>query len=198
MASQGPLSGTSENIDRDGKQEWTNPTNADSQSDSYANIDITAQNYTDWIRTPFAFDIPIDAVIDGILVEIDHYGENGNINEHSCRLVLNGIIQGDEKMTIDNAIPSEDLDVYESYGGAADNWNAGLTYDEINDATFGVQVSYFGAHSVQPRNVYVDHIRMTVYYTIVGAGWSGTVDGVINPSHIDGIAVANVNNVDGV
>lgn len=29
-------------------------------------------------------------------------------------------------------------------------------------------------------------------------GWTGTIDGITNPSHIDGIAVANVNNVDGV
>lgn len=29
-------------------------------------------------------------------------------------------------------------------------------------------------------------------------GWTGTVDGVTNPSYIDGIAVANVSNVDGI
>lgn len=34
--------------------------------------------------------------------------------------------------------------------------------------------------------------------TIFSAGWTGTVDGVTNPSAIDGIAVANINNVDGV
>jgi len=30
------------------------------------------------------------------------------------------------------------------------------------------------------------------------AGWTGTVDGVTNPSNVDGLAVANINNVDGV
>ena len=30
------------------------------------------------------------------------------------------------------------------------------------------------------------------------AGWSATIDGVENPTHVDGIAVANINNVDGI
>jgi hypothetical protein len=30
------------------------------------------------------------------------------------------------------------------------------------------------------------------------SGWTGTVDGVVNPSFIDGTGVANINNVDGV
>lgn len=31
-----------------------------------------------------------------------------------------------------------------------------------------------------------------------GAGWTGTIDGITNPSAVDGIVVANINNIDGV
>ena len=142
-ASEGPNSGTTANVDRDGKEAFANPTNADTQNDTYANIDMNAQDYTDWLRTlDFGFTIP-DSTINGITVEIDHYGEGGNIEEHSCRLILDGVVKGDEKMTLNNDIPDADTDTYESYGGAADDWNSGLAFGDINNALFGVQVSYW-------------------------------------------------------
>lgn len=169
MASDGPNSpGTSANVDRDGMQAWDTPSNAEAEDDTYVHIDVTASCYTDWLRvTNFGFSIPVGATIDGILVEINHYC-NGFIDEHSCRLVLDGVIQGDEKMTAENGIPVEDLDTYESYGASDDDWNASLNYEDINDSNFGVQVSYNNSHGVQSKDVWVDHIRMTVYYTEAG------------------------------
>lgn len=150
-------------------QAWAGNDEAESSNDTYENIDITSKDYTDWLRcTAFGFAIDEGDTLDGITVEIEHYGEGGVIEEHSCRLVLDGVVKGDEKMTLTNAIPDADADTYESYGGAADDWNSGLSIANINNALFGVQVSYYNDHNTQNRNVYVDHIRITINHTTPG------------------------------
>ena len=161
-----------ETIDRDGKQAWSNPDNAKTSGDIYANIDITNNQYTDWLRlTDFSLGIPVGATINGIVIEIEHYGEGiiSNIEEHSCRLVLDRVIKGDEKMTLNNDIPTNsDPDSYESYGAIDDDWNGGLTVANLNNVLFGVQISYWNDHNTQSRNVYVDNVRIIIYYTEAG------------------------------
>ena len=168
MADTGWIScGTAESIDRDGKGSWDNPTNAETQNDTYAYEDISKTTYTDWLRaTNFGFSIP-SGTVDGIEVGIDWYAEDTNVDEDSIRLVSGAVVAGDDKSVGAN-LPTSDTDSYSEYGGAADGWNAGLTYEDINDSTFGVQFSVANDHAGQARQCRIDHVQIKITYTEAG------------------------------
>lgn len=177
MANTGAISPTiCESIDRDGKGAWDDPTNALTQDDVYAFEDIAKNTYTDWLRARnFEFDIPIDAIIDGILVEVEWYSEDTNVDDDSIRLVLDGVVQGDDK-SMGADVGTVDDDTYAQFGGSTDDWNAGLDYADINNENFGVQISIDNDRTGQSRWVRIDHIRITVFYTDKIALGRGYID----------------------
>ena len=169
MTETGPNSpATCSSEDRDGRGSWDNPTNAQVQDSNYAYEDISKRVYTDWLRAvDLGFSIDEEEIIDGILIEIDWYAESADVDEDSIRLVLDGVIKGDEKSTGANVGTVNDDNYNSSFGGVADDWNAGLTAANINNAGFGVQISVKNDHTGQARQCRIDHVRITiVHHTI--------------------------------
>ncbi|NWF77640.1 MAG: hypothetical protein HXY36_03495 [Chloroflexi bacterium] len=170
-ASSGPNSGSTATDDGSiGAVTWSNPANALTQDDNYATATLSKATPTShYLKvTNFGFAIPSGATIKGILVEIDRYASTGSggtrITDNSIKLVKGGTISGDNKAS---ASPWSDSDTntYVSYGGPPDLW--GLTWSpaDINGPGFGVAISAKKDDSNNTRTAYVDHIRITVYYS---------------------------------
>jgi hypothetical protein len=122
--------------------------------------------------TNFNFAIPINATINGISLEIKKK-KNGTdiIKDYGIKLVKGGVIVGADR--------SNDLDwpttyTYISYGGASDLWGENWTPADINNTNFGMVISIINStHLDQFSMGWVDHIRMTVYYTPAPEGSGG-------------------------
>jgi len=50
-----------------------------------------------------------------------------------------------------------------TYGGAADDWNAGLLDSDIRDSDFGVDISIYG---VSGYTGYIDHVQVRVHWSL--------------------------------
>ena len=150
-----------------GTKSWTTPSNVQTQNDVYATAHLDASEVTHYLKaTGFGFSIPAGATIDGIKVEVDRYesGSSVRVTDNSVRLVKNKVISGDEKSTGADW-PNSDTDTYIPYGGSTDKWGLTWTYSDINSANFGVVISAKKDSNSHDRDAYIDHIRMTVYYT---------------------------------
>ena len=99
---------------------------------------------------------------------MDHYSEQGVPDDDYVKLVSGAVAVGDNKGN-GGGMPNSDTDSYSSYGGAADDWNAGFGYEDVNNSTFGVEFYYNNDHNTQRRSIYVDHVRITINYTEAGA-----------------------------
>lgn len=113
--------------------------------------------------TNFGFSIPADATINGIKVDIEQKAPYYAIESAIKIVKADGTIGSTNKST---GARLSSTDTYISYGGASDLWGETWSYTNINDADFGVVASFIGTRD----NVYIDHIRMTVYYTTLSGG----------------------------
>lgn len=172
MASQGPLSPASVVSDagNGGVMSWISPGSVSASDNAYATVSLTnASPVSDWLlATSLGFSIPSGATIDGIVVEIERHEDaiSNDVFDVDVLLSQGGVIAGTNKASTvewDTA-----LNTYFSYGGIADLWGRTTwTPTNVNATNFGV------ALSVQTlwiaATAYVDHIRITVYYTVGGA-----------------------------
>jgi hypothetical protein len=112
--------------------------------------------------------VPSGATITGIKVEVERQNVADDVVDYSARIVKGGAIAGAERRQgFDWAFGA---DAYVTYGGEADLWGTTWTVAEINSGTFGFALS---AQNRDPSGYavpYVDHIRLTVYYTLSGGG----------------------------
>ncbi|TET47107.1 hypothetical protein E3J62_02420, partial [candidate division TA06 bacterium] len=168
--SSGPNSGsTAADDDSIGTVTWDDVNNALDQDDSYAGAILTQGNNTSHYLevTGFGFDVSSGATIQGIVVEVDRRENTTPLRvfDNSIKLVKGGVISGTDRST-GLSWPSSDTDTYVIYGNSTDLW--GLTWDpaDINDSGFGVAISAVKDDSVYNRNAFVDHIRITVYYSV--------------------------------
>jgi len=168
--SSGPNSGsTAADDDSIGTVTWDDVNNVLTQDDSYASAILTQGNNTSHYLevTGFGFDISSGATIEGIVVEVDRRENTTPLRvfDNSIKLVKGGVISGTDRST-GLSWPSSDTDTYVIYGNSTDLW--GLTWDpaDINDSGFGVAISAVKDSSVYNRNAFVDHIRITVYYSV--------------------------------
>jgi hypothetical protein len=160
------------NVSRDSSvATWTTPTYIYTSDDSYANS-LPKNGYTDWLRaTTFGFtsgDIPNGSTIDGIEVKIEKHtaGTPGRLIDSALYLRKTGTQVGNNKASGDNWAAT-DTDVI--YGGADDNWDAGLAQTDIVSEDFGVDFSFLNTTGTAERG-YVDVISVRVYYTESGGG----------------------------
>jgi len=109
----------------------------------------------------FEFNIPVDAVILGVVVEIERCGLSGtHTKESEVYLTKDGESPvGTNKAQTDVEWPTEG-DEIASYGSSTDLWGTNWTPEEINSEQFGV-ILRMG----QDSRPLVDHIQVTVYYT---------------------------------
>ena len=111
----------------------------------------------------FGFDVPTGATIDGIVVTIERKSSTGTVKDGLLKLLnASGAAAGNDKGKLLDAWPTSDASV--SYGAPSDTWGVTPTVAMVNDADFGVRLSVTG--SVKSDVASVDHISMTVYYTV--------------------------------
>lgn len=113
--------------------------------------------------------IPAGATIDGVKIRIECFDLDETASEivvESIRLVDGeGTAAGDDKGA-DTPVPFGSLDGL-IFGGAADDWNAGLTWEDVNSPLFGA-VFYFrwdDGSTTPSRELEVDYVNFIVYYT---------------------------------
>jgi hypothetical protein len=194
--------GTFQNVDRSGGPAWNTPANAETQDDSYTYTFSTSIISTDWLRiTNFGFSIPEGATIDGIEVRADKFATvASSIRDSYIYLRTSAGQSGDNKADTETYWQNSDTDNYISWGGATDDWNAGFDYADINDESFGIDISAY--HAQLFRNARIDHVQIKIYYTEGGAppaeGWDKKMNNVKNIKSINGIPVENIKSVNGV
>lgn len=176
MASSGPNSpGTVVNSASGFGDDWANPSNATTSNNSYAEFTDTGSGPgSDHLKaTNFGFAIDSGATINGIVVEVERKansasgaGGGARIMDEEIKLVKAGTIQTTNK----SAGATWPLaDTYASFGGAADLWSGTWTPSDINNSGFGAAIKAVGNRGDETETGYVDHIRITVYYTVASS-----------------------------
>jgi len=176
MADTGWLNaGTIETIAIDSKPDWEYPIRAQTQNDFDSYSEISTGDYTDYLRaTNFSVDIPAGATIDGIEVRYDKWRAGGGfgeeIRDNHIYLVKSGSVIGGctDKADTSTNWPTSDTDTYTNYGAAADLWNCNLTESDVEDSTFGVELSAQCVGGFLTAASRVDHVQIKVYYTEAG------------------------------
>ena len=165
MASEGPNSpGTMATNSSIGTIDWDTPNNAKVDDTNYADANDTSLFVSYYLKaTNFGFSIPSGATIDGIKMEFKpFYDFNDDMDDESIKIVKGGSILGDEKAKAAEVWWGNSYRVY----GANDNlWGLSWEAADINNATFGIVISGENKGGSTTKHVYVNHIRITVYYT---------------------------------
>lgn len=145
-----------------GSKHWSTPTNIYTSNNAYAYISLSIEQRSHWLRaTNFGFTIPAGATINGIKVEIEKKSNSTGIEDGSVKIVKGGAESGTEHAS--GAFwPTTDTRI--TYGGSTDKWGLTWTVANINASNFGISIAASNAWT-SGRVAYVDHIRITVYYT---------------------------------
>jgi hypothetical protein len=166
MPVQGPRSPTSAaNVSEAGQNglPWQNPGNVYTSNNVYASItdnsfDNGVTSYALYV-TQFGFAIPLNAVIEGILVEVERYRGAGGVQDTLVQLLRNSVKVGANRSGgaawsgTENQVP---------FGGAADLWGTTWEASEINTSAFGVAI---GCQSnANNSTAYIDHVQLTITY----------------------------------
>lgn len=164
---------------------WTNPNNAFTADNSYANSSYTATSTSSTSQNlalrGFNYNIPLSATILGIEVQIDRaasHDTNDNYSRDvSVRIVRNTVAPANRANTTDNWPTTRTT---ATYGSSTDLWgttstgtgaSAPFTAADINLANFGVIIMVTSSAIGSPRTTvdsYVYNARIKVYYTVNG------------------------------
>jgi hypothetical protein len=160
---------------------WTNPGNAVSDNATYAespsmNGSATV-NYTAYLQaTNFGFSLP-NSTINGIVLEVDKKASGdtakGFIVDNSVQITFDNGVSFSATDLGDRTTHWGKTDAYATYGTSTELWGATPIYTEINSSDLGggIVAQAGGAIPFVARIAYIDHMRMTVYYTVA----SGTI-----------------------
>ena len=197
--SEGPNNpGTMADDSAVGSIAWILVNNAKASDDTYADVDATEEVLSHYLKgTNFSFSIPSGATIDGIKLEMEEASQEEGAElplEDTVKLVKSGTVQGNDKST-GAILPF--ADTYITYGNETDLWGLTWTVADINADNFGMVFSITLRGQEEANSAgFVDHIRITIYYT-EAVGDSCTFNGLnnnweINMSHFCNIT-ANSN-----
>ena len=173
MASQGPLyplTAAGEAVSPENAEAWNSVNFIKADDGSTCNITASTFDTNDISNrlkgTNFGFTIPAGATIDGIVVEIEKSDNNiGSAVDNRVQLLdAAGALVGSNKA--DTATNWPNSLTITTYGGTTDKWAASPTPTMVNDVDFGVVMS--GKATSNNTDIFVDFIRMTVYYTESG------------------------------
>lgn len=164
MASQGALSPATAVDDATvGTLSWTNPGNVFASDNVYAQR-ASIGGTTHYLKaTNFGFTIPAGSTINGILVEIEKKRSNVGADtavDNKVNIIKSSISATNYASASNWPI----VDTYISYGSSTDLWGETWTATDINSSSFGVALSA-NMFPETSMTIYVDHIRITVYYT---------------------------------
>lgn len=160
MASQGPLSPTTiiSEAFSGSVNAWTTPSNAGALDSAYSQA--AGIGATEYLKaTAFGFTLPSDAVVLGILAEINRFRAVDPVTDARVRLVRAGTVEATDKST---GAAWSVSSAYVSFGSASDLWGASWSASEINAAGFGC--AFAATLSTVDAVAAVDHIRITVTY----------------------------------
>lgn len=112
------------------------------------------------------FGFSTSGTIDGIQVEILGWTPAGS-GSYSDVVLFTSVDNrvGDDKGT--GSMQTTEGS-YDSFGGAADDWNASLTSAQVNASTFGVEIC--ATAGAANSHLTWDHVRVTVTYTPAAGG----------------------------
>lgn len=177
-------SGTQADDSSVGTIAWNSPSNSASQDNTYASCQVDGNlTTTHYLKvTNFGFAIPSGATISGIKVEVDKYSTipagTNHLKDSQVRIVKAGTIGSTDKSSASDWSTS-DTNTYDTYGGSSDLWSDTWTYSDINNSGFGFAISAQRTCSLcfadVADNVFVDHIRITIYYTTAGTSTSVSI-----------------------
>jgi hypothetical protein len=162
MGTFGPLSAMTFATDSAlGAIAWTNASNAQISDNSYATSVLLLGQITNYLKaTNFGFSIPLDATITGITAGVERSSNTLNAtHDNSVKLTVSGATTGNDKASA-NLWPTSDATA--TYGSSSDLWGATWTPTQINDSTFGVEVS---AIADLAGTAQIDYVSITVDYT---------------------------------
>lgn len=177
MASSGPNSpGTMANDSANPGFTWISINNSKVSDNVYtssgSNAPVTDLQYLK--ATNFGFSITSGATINGIVVEVERKAsvQISTVLEGldtNAKLVKGGTISGTNKSTGASWSTTEG---YVTFGSSSDLWGLSLTDTDVNSSGFGFAISaQIAGTSKSNCNLYVDHIRITVYYTLSGGSF---------------------------
>ncbi len=147
---------------------WSNPGNAAALDGVFATAILAASETSHYLKTTnFGFAVPASASIVGIKFEVWADTDTAVAVDDTVKLVVGGTVSGSSLAT--STVPAAS---YKVYGGPTSLWGLTPTAAQVNASNFGAVISYTNPDVVQGDEVSVDHVRMTVYWT-VPAGITG-------------------------
>lgn len=191
MASIGPLSPNSVVNDASiGTAAWSNPSNAAASDNAYATAavvgtpSVTNSNYLS--ASDFRFSVPPGSTINGVTVEIERFATGGI--DRVVSLVQGGVVSGNNKAS-GAGWAAADPNTYVTYGANNDLWGLTLSAKDVNARAFGCVLQ--AGSTDTGETVSVDHMRMTVFYTLGGVGpeFSGKMTSFLAPATGDNTIV---------
>lgn len=179
--SSGPNSpGTSVNDSGTGNVAWTSPGSVGVSDNARATASLNSSDTSNYAKaTNFGFSIPSNAGIDGIQVDVERSEGNidnrNTIRDNAVRIVKGGTVGSTDRSN--GGVDWPTTDTYFSYGGSTDTWGTTWTPADINSSTFGFALSALDVRSGGPpsatEQARIDHIRITVYYSLPAFDQSG-------------------------
>ena len=171
---------TASNDDSVGTVAWNNPDNIKTSDSTYSissTIPPGINVISNYLKASnFGFAIPTGATINGIKVEFnkEKFTGSSDVKDTEVKIVKGGAIGSTNKA--ETTTDWSESFSYVDYGGTTDLWGETWTAEQINASNFGVVIAANLKITGAPFLVgaYVDHIRITVYYTTAGtpATWT--------------------------
>ncbi|MDP4956102.1 MAG: immunoglobulin domain-containing protein, partial [Crocinitomicaceae bacterium] len=158
---------------------WTNPANAYTDNGSAATATGDKHETKFLYLRNFGFSIPSNAVIDGVIVNIDKKRENNNkkVFDNKVTLVATTTTLGSNQANTSLNWPTDYT--VSTYGSSTDMWGnttSTLTPAVINGSTFGLGLAAKLDHD--NSKAYIDYASITVHYHIGNNSYCDTESGV--------------------
>lgn len=177
MSVSGPNNGAQFTNDGTGAA-WVNPSNAQTSNSVYTTVTAARRMVVDsggLVCSHFDFSIPAGSVIDGIKLELQrkYAGGGGSVTDLGVSLTKDA--SSPTGSTSDSNAWTTSL-AYYTWGGPTDLWGETWTPAEINDDGFGsINSATVGAGALASCVAYIDHVRITVYYTAPSGAKASTM-----------------------
>lgn len=149
-------------------QAWVGPDRITADDTTYSsitnpNFDLGTYSYL-LCGTNFDFSaIPDGSTIDGIAVSTGAAYVNGTGSYTLVQLLnASSVLVGDNKASPAVALSTPTI-TNNNWGSSTDTWNASPTAAMVKNSNFGVALGF--EPTANDCDVYVDYVRMTVYYT---------------------------------
>ncbi len=119
----------------------------------------------------FGFSIPANATVVGIVAEAEGMSNTAAVVMDSTIKLWKGGPAGTNHALL---TPWGTVNAYMVHGNPADLWGTSWLYSDINAAGFGMYLKVYNTSGNVMPQVSVDHVRITVYYTIASGLYSQT------------------------